>query len=168
MPLGKILSRNIALITFNISKDSKVNVVRMLKNEKLTELLPFDVRPKNATFMWSRASTSRMLLILNTKLRNASVSALSTMSPWPWLSARAGIENEFSLHRIISWVIKWFLTFDEARRFHNIVADITKNIINVFLSFHEDLKWWVNVLKLTRVCVDQGVVISGNHRCSAC
>lgn len=61
IPLGRILSLSIALIT---------------------ELLPFDVRPKNATFMWSLASTSRMLLIFSTKLRKVSVSALSTMSSW--------------------------------------------------------------------------------------
>lgn len=45
MPLGRILSRNIAL---------------------MTELFPFDVRPKNATFIWFRAKTSRMLFIFNT------------------------------------------------------------------------------------------------------
>lgn len=143
MPLGRILSRNIAL---------------------MTELLPFDVRPKNATFMWSRAKTSLMLLILKTKLRNASVSALSTMSPWPWLSASPGECKGYDLlsnhrHR---------LTFNEVCRLRNIIADVSEDIVNVLLGFHENLERWVDVVWVSSVCVHQRVITrSRNHRHSA-
>lgn len=59
------------------------------------------------------------------------------------------------------------LTFNEARRLDNIVADVSEDVVYVFLGFDEDLKRRVDIVQLASVCVHQRFVISRYHRCAA-